>query len=95
MTVKQKDYLKQNWLTFANFLILLTLAYNVGVSATELRKDVDTNKVNLIEHRQDLNVHMPFEEKIKVFVPRTEIEQMQGDISEIKKDIKELLKAQK
>ncbi|MFD0762973.1 hypothetical protein ACFQZW_12855 [Lutibacter aestuarii] len=70
MTVEQKNYLKNNWLTLANLLVLLTLAYNLGVSQTKIEKDIDVLKL----HANDINLHMPFEKKIEVFVPRVELD---------------------
>lgn len=52
-------------------------------------------KEDVIHHVMDNEVHMPYSEKVKVFVPRTEIEALLQDIPEIKSDIKELLKSKK
>ena len=43
-------------------------------------------------HRLDNDVHMPFQEKVKVFVPRTEFDVVKDDIKEIKAGQKEVLR---
>jgi hypothetical protein len=84
MTVQQKNYLKSNWMTLANLILLLTLSFRVGFLISNLENGINKNKVNIIEHKQDFSVHMPFEKKIEVFVPRVELD---GRIENIEKSL--------
>ena len=74
MTKEQGDYLKKNWLTLANLIVLLTLSFRVGVVLTSLEEGIKANEKALQEHVIDQGVHMPFERKIEVFVPRSELD---------------------
>jgi len=74
MTRNQSTYLKNNWLTLANLMILITLSFRVGVVLTSLEEGIKTNTKDVKEHKIDVSVHMPFEKKIEVFVPRVEID---------------------
>lgn len=74
MTKEQGDYLKKNWLTLANLIVLLTLSFRVGVVLTSLEDGIKANEKALQEHVIDQSVHMPFERKIEVFVPRSELD---------------------
>jgi len=73
MTRTQSDYLKNNWLTLANLVVLLTLSFRVGVVLTSLEEGIKANEKALRQHEIDESVHMPFEKKIEVFVPRVEL----------------------
>ena len=47
-----------------------------------------------VQHAGDANVHMPYAEKVKAFVPRKEFEVVQQDVKDLKtgqKDIYDLL----
>ena len=76
-----RNYIKSNWLTLSNFILLLGLAFRVGAFTTELKKDSEHTKmlITTIEetveaHKKDVDKHMPFEKKIEVFVPRVELD---------------------
>lgn len=63
MTASQKTYFKQNWLTFANFVLLLGFI----VQQAKWQENVDN-------HIDDKSIHMEFEKKIQIFVPRVELD---------------------
>ena len=76
-----RNYIKSNWLTLSNFILLLGLAFRVGAFTTEVKKDYQLSKqlISTIEkkvetHTLDNDKHMPFEKKIEVFVPRVELD---------------------
>lgn len=73
MSVEQKDFIKKNWLTMANLIFLITLSFKVGVVITALEDSIKANKEFIISHSDNSSLHMPFSEKIKVFVPRVEL----------------------
>jgi hypothetical protein len=70
MSVENRDYIKNNWMTLANLIILLTLVFNVGKWQNGVDKDIDSLK----EHSVNETLHMPLERKIQVFVPRVELD---------------------
>ena len=82
MTKEQSNYLKNNWLTLANLIVLLTLSFRVGVVLTSLQDSIQANKELIEQHRNDQGVHMPFERKIEVFVPRVELNSRLENITE-------------
>ena len=76
-----RDYIRTNWLTLGNFLLLLGLAFRWGAFTEEMRQNDVLNKqlISTIDkkvenHRNDIDKHMPFEKKIEVFVPRVELD---------------------
>lgn len=63
MTASSKQYLKTNWISFANLVLLVTI---VGSQFAWKQK------VN--SHIIDDSIHMKLERTIEVFVPRTELD---------------------
>ena len=49
-----------------------------------MRKDIENNRSKIEKHEIDFSVHMPFEKKIEVFVPRVELD---GRIENIEKSL--------
>jgi len=78
MTTSQRNYLKHNWMTFANLILLLTLVYNYATSQQEIRDDINSLK----KHANDEVRHMPFDKKIQIFVPRVELDSRLESIEE-------------
>lgn len=81
MTDIAKTYVKDNWLTLANFMLLLGLAFQTGSFTQEVRESIKINKDNIRElkvdaivHSTDATLHSPFEKNATLFVPRTEID---------------------
>lgn len=98
------DRRKENWhiSKSINVSVLVTLALctvSTIVYVTKIDYKVDSLDVKVNEHHLNENAHMPFEEKIKVFVPRVELEKeltaIRQSQDEIKADVKELLRAVK
>ena len=80
--------------------ILVLIIGFVSSYAVETYKGEDIQKrVEIMEpevransnHRINLDTHMPYSEKVKAFVSRTEFDVVQDDIREIKGDIKLIL----
>ena len=89
MTAKQGNYLKENWLTLANFILLVTLAFRGGYNLKGIEDAVSSNTIHITEnikadsaHQANESLHMPFENKIDFFVPRTELENRIKNIEE-------------
>ena len=89
MTASQKTYIKETWkgwLTVANFLILIVImlfksGFMSGKEITQMKQDTKVNTAAIVEALKHLDVHisneivhMPFEKKIEIFVPRVELD---------------------
>lgn len=95
MAPETERFLKKNlpaWITFANFALLLSFVWYQA----QWQQGVDNRLEKLDEHSKDKNVHMPYIEQAREFVPRTELQikmdMMQKTLEEIKDDIKNLEK---
>lgn len=88
MTVAQRDAIKRNWLTFANIIVLVGVIWQQA----KWQQEVD-GRLNVLEDfTKNTTVHMPFEKKIEVFVPRIELDSRLRNIESNLVDIKEWLK---
>lgn len=70
MAEETKLFIKSNWITLANLILLLSIV----VSQAKWQQSVDSRLTALESHVTDKEVHMPFAEKIKIFVPRVELD---------------------
>ena len=70
MTQATKLYVKNNWFSVANLILLIGIIINLS----SWKQKVDDDIKLLIEHKLSSDEHMPFEKKINIFVPRIEIE---------------------
>lgn len=76
------EYIKNNWMTFANFILLLTVVFRGGYLIADVEARITENKKEINKHIYDPQVHMPFEKKIEVFVPRIELDSRLKSIEE-------------
>jgi len=89
MTASQKTHIKpdwKGWLTVANFIILIIIflfknGFTSGKEVTTIKTNIKNNAKDIIkngektnDHILDQSVHMPFEKKIEIFVPRVELD---------------------
>jgi len=72
MTVQKIDWLKRNFITLSNLIILLVLF----AKQVAWHQEADDKHEIFEEHRISLSVHMPLEEKIKIFITRNEYNEM-------------------
>ncbi len=83
------------WITIIVLVIGFVSSYAVETYKEEdIQKRVETMEPEVranSTHRSNLDTHMPYSEKVKSFVPRTEFGVVQEDIREIKGDIKLIL----
>ena len=91
MTQEAKQFLKMNWITVANLLLLI----GIIVQQSKWQQNVD-NKIDEFEnHAIDKEMHMPFKDKIEIFVPRVELDgrlkNIEATLLEIKTDLKKNL----
>ena len=88
MTKPQSDFLKRNVINFATIVTLVGFI----ISQSRWQENVD-NRLNSLElHTQNNTMHMPFERKIEVFVPRVELDgrlkSIENSLIRIEKKIK-------
>ena len=71
MTIQQSKFLKNNIVSLSTLIVLVGFIFNLG----KWQQSVDIHiKDYETKHLNDMNLHMPFEDKIKIFVPRVELE---------------------
>ena len=88
MTKPQSDFLKRNVINFATIVTLVGFI----ISQSRWQENVD-NRLNSLElHTKNNTMHMPFERKIEVFVPRVELDgrlkSIENSLIRIEKKIK-------
>jgi hypothetical protein len=87
MTIESKSFLKE-WVTVANLIILI----GIVVQQARWQQTVDSQLVRMEEHINDKVEHLPFEDRIRLFVPRVEIDGRLRNIEEALIEIKDDLK---
>ena len=70
MAEETKQFLKNNWITLANLILLLSIVAHQA----RWQGVVDNRLQSLESHVESQEMHMPFSEKIKIFVPRVELD---------------------
>lgn len=84
MTSEQKSFIKQNWLTATNLVFLVAIVVNMA----KWQQTVDSKIIEFDRHINNEIQHMPFQEKIEVFVPRIELDNRLKNIENTLQDIK-------
>jgi hypothetical protein len=88
MSTEVKQYFKNNIFSFSTLVVILVFVAN----QSRWIEKVDLHIENFKIHKSDAVKHMPFQDKITIFVPRTELERRLENIEktlfEIKMDIK-------
>ncbi len=95
----EMDRRQENWhiSKSINISVLITLALctiSTVAFVAGLDNKVDTLKSRVDKHNLNMDAHMPYGEKIKVFVPRVELDgrfvTIEKDLDEIKQMIRDL-----
>jgi len=88
MTVPQRDYIKKHWITFANLVLLV----GIVVNQAKWQQSVDDDLARFNKHIENQEIHQNYEDKVKMFIPRTEMEihlqNLYDILNEIKTDVK-------
>lgn len=87
MSESNNTFIKKNWLTFSNIIVLLS--FIVYQAKWQQRVDSEMREMHrsVIEHHADKDQHLPFKDKIELFVPRTELE---GRLMRIEKTLENI-----
>jgi hypothetical protein len=72
MTVAQKTFMKANWITFTNLILLLGLV----VQQSQWQQGVDN-------HMDNERIHRSLENELQIFVPRVELDSRLRSIEKI------------
>lgn len=70
MTQQQTNYFKNNFFSFTTLVVVVGFVIN----QSKWQEKVDNHIETFETHASSESMHMPFDEKIKVFVPRLEID---------------------
>lgn len=87
MSDSQKDFIKKNGITLANFVMLI----GIIITGATWKANVDIEIEESAKHRADKEMHMPFQEKIMLFMPRNEINSRFDMLQQGQDEIKERL----
>ena len=74
MSEDNKDFIRKNWLTFSNVVVLVSFIIYQARWQQKVDSEILELKTSAIKHHSDNDAHMPFKDKIEFFVPRTELE---------------------
>jgi len=81
MNPEAQSYVIENWLTFANTLLLLGVAFKVGSILSKLKTSIESNEKDILrnslaleKHKNDEMAHSTYEKTAHLFVPRKEID---------------------
>ena len=74
MSEDNKDFIRKNWLTFSNIVVLVSFIIYQARWQQRVDSEIIELKTSVIKHHADKDEHMPFKDKIELFVPRTELE---------------------
>ena len=89
MTAHQKTYIRQNWMTLANMILLLGIAFRTGYTQSKHESNIIENTRAIIKHEGNTSLHMSFEKKIEIFVPRVELDARLSNIEKAQKTANE------
>jgi len=92
MTTTQ--YILENWLTFANTILLLGVAFNIGSVLSKLKMSIESNEKEILRtnlalerHKNNEVAHSTFEKTADLFVPRKEIDARLKNLEEMQSKI--------
>ena len=91
MSEDNKDFLRKNWLTFSNIVVLVSFIIYQARWQQRVDSEILELKTSVIKHDSDKDEHMPFKDKIELFVPRTELERRLESIEKTLENIEKKL----
>lgn len=89
MSDENKQFMLKNWLTFANIVVLVSFIVYQARWQQKIDSELKELQHSVITHHADKDQHLPFQEKIQLFVPRTELE---GILQNIQKTLDKIEK---
>ena len=70
MTKEQSNYFKNNWISFSTLVVVVGFV----IQQSQWQQKIDSHVKQFDDHVESRTMHVPFEEKIKTFVPRVELD---------------------
>ena len=92
MSESNKEFAKKNWLIFSNIIVLVSFIIYQAQWQQKVDSELKELQKSVIEHHADKNDHMPFQDKIQLFVPRTELERVLKSIDDSLEKIEQKLR---
>lgn len=91
MSDQNISFLKANWLTFSNIVVLVS--FIIYQARWQQRVDIEIKelKSSFIIHYSDLEKHQSVKDKIQMFVPRTELDKRLENIEKTLEKIEKKL----
>lgn len=74
MSESNTEFIKKNWLTFSNVVVLISFIIYQARWQQKVDQEISELQKSVISHHADTNQHMPFKDKIELFVPRIELD---------------------
>ena len=74
MTVQQSTFFKNNWISLSTLIALIGFTIQQAKWQESVDNRIATLEISVIKHHTDKNEHMPFKDKIQIFVPRIELD---------------------
>lgn len=94
MSDDNKILLTKNWLTFANIVVMVSFIVYQARWQQKTDSELKELQTSVIKHHADKDEHMPFKDKIELFVPRTELEGRLNNIENLLIKIEERFERQ-
>jgi hypothetical protein len=88
MAEKGFNFFRNNAFSFSTFIVLLGYL----VTHSKWVQKVDSHLVDFNNHKANQTLHMPFESRIKLFVPRTELDSRLKNIEQLLHELNKQLK---
>ena len=91
MSDQNISFLKANWLTFSNIVVLVS--FIIYQARWQQRVDIEIKELekSFIIHYSDLEKHQSVKDKIQMFVPRTELDKRLENIEKTLEKIEKKL----
>ena len=83
MSESNTEFIKKNWLTFSNVIVLISFIIYQARWQQKVDQEISELQKSVISHHSDTNQHMPFKDKIELFVPRIELDARLRGIEQI------------
>jgi len=74
MRESNTDFIKKNWLSFSNVVVLITFIIYQARWQQKVDGELRELQASSIMHKSDSEKHQSVKDKIEMFVPRTELD---------------------
>lgn len=85
------SFIKKNWLTFSNIVVLVSFIIYQARWQQMVDSELRELKASTMIHRSDTEKHQSVKDKIEMFVPRTELDRRLDNIEKTLEKIEKKL----